>query len=147
MRLTKKSRHRFGKYVRHVADGMGLRDWSVDLSYPDLVREQDRAQGHRWCAMCEPTPGRKAALIEFSTDWLQRANEYDIRETVVHELVHCHFGALVDTYRNDLTDQLSGPVFDVFERNLTRNLEYGVDGIAEEWARHAPMPPTLKFKA
>jgi hypothetical protein len=126
-------------YVRDLADRMGLRDWTlrVDLTEPDAP---DRRDEQRWGASAHPLPGRKYAIITLGTS-VSEADPDEQRQTIVHELVHLHFGALVDQLRNDLDDFIPPAAFGVFDASATRNLEYGVDALAVVIAEHMPLPP------
>lgn len=125
-------------YVRGLADDMGLRDWTlrIDLTEPDGPERQD---GQRWGASANPLPGRKYGIITLGSTALDSEPE-DLRETVVHELVHLHFAALVDQVRNDLDDFVPPAAFELFNASFTRNLEYGVDALAEVIASHLSLP-------
>lgn len=127
------------KYVRACADQMGLRDWTlrVDLDEPN---SPERGDGKAWGASAEPLPGRKYGIITLGQGALDEGPE-DLRETVVHELVHLHFAAMVDQIRNDLDAFIPNATFEVFNASFTRNLEYGVDGLAEVIAPSMPLPP------
>lgn len=145
MKLTVARRRAFGTYVREVADRVGLRDWHLDLCYgsPTLSRP-DYAQDD-FTAICEPTEGRRHAVITFSAEIVASAeasvDREWLRQTVVHELVHLHLSALTSTVRRDLCDRLASDAYHLFERGFTRHLEHGIDAIAYAWAEELPLPP------
>lgn len=136
--MTKKDREALiGPYIRWIADAMGLQDWTfnVVIGQPDSPNNPD---GLEWGASCEPVPGRKAATITVAP-WLCTADREQLRETVVHELAHCHFFGVWDTVRRDLHGPLGQQTYDVFVAGLERHMEYGIDAVAETIARHMPL--------
>lgn len=118
----------FGPYLRCLADKMGLRDWTVGID-DDPPDDNHRAEAS--CAY-----GRKHIWIQVSESFLD-CKEEDQRQTLVHELLHCHFAAMHHVLCRSLGQA------DVFEAYKLA-MEYGVDGIAEEWAKHLPLPSEVR---
>ena len=135
--MRKRDRKELGRYVRWIADEMGLRDWTlrIDIAQPEAPNGAD---GMEWGASCAPIPGRKAATITFAP-WQRNVDLEQLRETVVHELTHCHFFGLWDTVRRDILHPLGQTTYDVFVAGLERHMEYGVDAMAEALAPHMPL--------
>lgn len=70
-------------YIRHCADLFGLRDWRIELSR-EYTKNDDA------CATCRVWENQKGATI-FLSDWfMKNYNAREQRETVLHELFHCH---------------------------------------------------------
>lgn len=116
----------FEKYLRETADILGLRDWTVGidhgpLSVPDRLAEADTRRG------------RKILWVTLSEAFLDSAPDRQ-RQTIVHELLHAHHSHLQFLISDNLNESAAG----VF----TLALEYAIDGIAEEWAKLLPLPPT-----
>lgn len=115
---------RFKHYLRDLADLMGLRDWTVSV-HRDPPDDEHQAS-------CHAVYGRKMAQIQLSENFLESVPDRQ-RQTLVHELMHAHFGPLNHLMRSELTD----PGY----RAFMLSLEYAIDGIAEEWAKRLPLPP------
>lgn len=120
----------FGLYVRHIANQLGLRDWTITLMH-DFADDDCMAQVH--CIHA-----RKVANIRFATDFHTYTPE-QVRHTVVHELTHCH-----TTHMDKLIEAQSGPLgLQAYEQlcnawNLAH--EYAVDGIADALSMLLPLP-------
>lgn len=136
------------RYLRYCANEMGLRDWTfvVEIVERNALRDTDDFDGDDqvWGAACDPVRGRKYATIKFGVPQIEQLLEgsvEDFRQTVAHELIHCHFAALWDQLRLDLhsASLLSQPVYDVYIASVERNLEYGIDAMADVIAPHLPL--------
>jgi hypothetical protein len=148
-KLKKKQRKAIEHYVRYCADEMGLRDWTlkVDLRVSDAdLRETDDHDGSSevWGASCDPVRGRKYATIAFGLEVIDGLliddRRVDFRQTVAHELTHCHFAQLWELLRIDLLEAgISQHVYDVLIKGIERNMEYGVDGVADAIAPRLPL--------
>lgn len=123
-RLTERQHARLERYIRRVADGMGLRDWRFMLER-DLTSDDVDAR-IRWPF------GQRYAEITLGEPYFEASRE-EQRETVVHELLHCHFAAAQDavsrsTHRRSFAHFMQG-------------LEYGIDATAAALAPRFPLPP------
>jgi hypothetical protein len=138
--MKKKHRKALGHYIRWIADEMGLRDWTFDLiiAEPDPPANRDPEGKGVFGATCEPCPGRKQATLTFAP-WKRNVPKEELRETVVHELVHCHFFGLWDTMRRDLLQTLGQGEYDIFIAGSERQMEYGVDAVAQALAKQMPL--------
>jgi hypothetical protein len=114
-------------YLRDVADRMGLKDWDVILSKKPA---EDGA-----CATADCTWGRKSVTIKLAK-FLHFQTPDIQRQTVVHELVHCHFAAM----HNPLNEGMCDANRDWY----IHAMEYGVDAIADVIAPSMPLPPKKK---
>jgi hypothetical protein len=129
--MKKRERKALERYVRMVAGEVGLRDWAF---YFDWDKPADEGDG----ASVWWPEGQKRARLRFN----ERFREYDPesqRRFVVHELVHCHFAPMQDTVEEDLQPHLSRPTYDIYSRGFRRDLEYGIDAVADTLARHMPL--------
>ena len=123
----------FSAYLRDLADVMGLRDWEIDLARED-------ASGPDTGASCSTTYGRKVATIHFGADFFYESPETQ-RYYCVHELLHCHFRAIVEA-RDGLEDLLGTPANLVFVDRMRSAEEWAVDAIAGAIAPFLPLPPS-----
>lgn len=118
-----------GVYVRTVADLLALRDWTFEI---DKDPCDDDAT-----ATCRPCEGRKVAVISFSADFRNRPAD-EQRQTVVHELVHCHHASASDIVRLDVVKHLAQSTYDMLWGAFSRQMEYMVDGLADAIAPLMP---------
>lgn len=135
--MRTQDRKALNAYCRDLADQMGLRDWTITVAVEEPT-SPDRVDDATWCATSNSTPGRKVADLTFSPtirDWKPE----DVRNTVVHELVHPHFDPLFEMVREDLHTHVSQSTYDVFCDGARRWLEYGVDAMAEIIAPSLPL--------
>lgn len=117
---------------------MALRDWTIDLQRQPCDDDCN--------AQASLVYGRKIVRIRVSRDFrgfdLER-----VRQTVVHELVHCHFAAADMQVEHDLPDHLGKQAAELFFDSFRRNMEYGVDAMAAALAPHMPLIDWPKEKA
>jgi hypothetical protein len=129
--VTKSQRAILGRYIRHVANELHLRDWTFHVKHepaedPDVLAE----------IRC--TFGTHEANIWFCKDFVDREPEQQ-RETVVHELVHPHVEIPWEMVRDDLKRHLGMLTWDTFTDAYKRNMEFGVDALAKSLAPHLPL--------
>lgn len=128
--MKKKHRKALTRYARLLADEVGLRDWQIKVS-PEPCDPSSSA--HVTIAY-----GRKLATISVPDDFRDQAPE-EQRNSVVHELVHCHFESMANAVQNDLVELLGRPADGLFFASFRRQYEYGTDAVAEALARHLPL--------
>ena len=125
------NRDELGKYIREMADLMGLRDWTINLL-------SDPPEDSKYAADVDVVYGRKCAKIRVARDWMHHAPE-SLRCTIAHELTHCH----INPTRNvlDNMEQAIGKMLYVTAYNsMTDYIEYATDGISSAWAEVLPLP-------
>jgi hypothetical protein len=123
---------RFCRYVRRLADSLGLCDWSFSITFDC---DDEHASANITCI-----DGRKHADIRFAADLLTSHDPLLQRTVVTHELVHCHLASCQNIIRDDLVKHLSQSTYDALYDGFRRQLEYAVDGIAVPIARGLPLP-------
>lgn len=128
--MRKRDRKVLAKYIRATADSLGLRDWTFELQH-DPCDDEALASVH-------PCEGRRVATICVCGDFRSRKRA-EQRQTIVHELLHCHHAAASDIIRVDLVKQLSQSTYDVVFFGFRRQMEYMVDAVAEAIAGHFPL--------
>ena len=135
--MRKRDRKEFERYIRHIADEVELRDWSIGIIYeqPSSPKRQD---GKRWGASSESTPGRKYVGLTFPPD-CRGWDRDELRATVVHELIHAHLAPLAEMCREDLHGHIVESAYYLFNDSATRWLEYAVDALADALAKHQPL--------
>ena len=130
--MTRREQKALGAYVRWVADRIGLRDWHFNVIY-------GHDEGEDTIAICTPTYGRRRAQLSFAEDFSTAYTAEEQRNTVIHELLHCHLAPVQDQVRLDLLGPLSQSGYDLFYSAFRQNLEYAVDSIAAALAKDLPL--------
>lgn len=118
------------RYVREMADMMGLRDWMVGIA-DDPPPDDANAQ-------VDVPFGRRCAMIRFSSAWSNRDPE-ELRQTVAHELVHCHIWSLEQRIC-DIASLVGSDTRNLAENVYRETMELAVDAIATAWAETLPLP-------
>lgn len=118
-------------YVRRLADMCDLRDWHIEVAVGDVDDET--------LATCQPTLGQKHATISFADSW-RTWSAFQLRSTVAHELVHCHFAALDSLVSEMLRSGLGKASTAIADIAYTHQNEYLVDGLSLLIAKTLPLP-------
>lgn len=129
--MKPKDRRALGRYLRWVANAMGLRDWTITVLHDPCDEDS--------LGVCNPTYGRKMADISFPADFRHSVTPEGQRQTVVHELLHCVFAAEQDHIRIHLPRHLAQSTYDVFNDTYRQMHEYAIDGLADALAPHMPL--------
>lgn len=127
--MTKRDRTALGKYLRWLANQMGLRDWALLLDHDPPERDDV------W-ATCRPTFGQRRAVLRFAPD----VREWDLerlRQVCVHELLHCHLDRMYTIY-NTAAGELGAQAQRVSEYAWKSVLEDACDDVATAWAEAMP---------
>lgn len=120
------------RYVREIADQMGLKDWRIDL--PDELPPDDQMGN------CATSNGQRLAVIRLA-DHGDDAEE--LRNTVVHELLHAHMMPLRYPLVH-LEPIIGSNLYDMAYSDYYDHMETAVDGIATAWAETFPLPVKAK---
>lgn len=115
-------RRRFGTYIRGVADQIGLRDWTLMVC--DGPPDGEGLAG-KAVAMIDIPAGRRYAAIMLSDTFLD-STPAEQKQTILHELLHCHFQDACLIGETGIPDDLR------FAFRLA--IEHGIDAIAESIA-------------
>jgi hypothetical protein len=109
-----------GGYVRHVADGLRLKDWQfiVELG-PDLIGS---------LATTQVMQRRRLAVLRFSDSFFD-ASDGDQRHAVCHELVHSHLQAIRD-HADVAQHDMSKHTHAMFKASH----DHCIETLADEWA-------------
>lgn len=128
--MTQRDRKTLGEYVRAVADQLWLRDWKFHLMHEPC--EEGKA-GNVVCV-----EGQREANISLARHFSELDPE-EQRETIIHELVHCHLEACWRMVQGDLDEPLGKVGYYVFCDAYRRNMELAVDALAKALAPHFPL--------
>jgi hypothetical protein len=124
-------RDELGRYLRSLADEMGLRDWIVGIAdVPPDVED---------CNASITIPhGRQYAMVHMAPGWEERDVD-SLRQTMVHELLHCHFAPL-QWVTDSTASTLGMAAFQILSSAHNTAEEVAIDTIAREWAESLPLP-------
>jgi hypothetical protein len=129
--LLNGDRDQLRTYLRELADLVGLRDWTINvLETPPSNPEHAASIDVRY--------GRKYVNIDFLPEWASWPAE-DLRQTCVHELLHCHINH-VRWPINNIQELVGHAIYTPLYESVTDYIEYAVDAIASEWAKTLPLP-------
>ena len=128
MHWVEQNRHWFEKYVREVANQMGLRDWKIVID--DEPPEDEDAGAFNFVIY-----GRKVARLRFSTP----ESPEELRHWVTHELLHCH-AALLGWNAQSIEPALSSQEYRIWHGGFHDAVELMIDGVAMAWAEFLPLP-------
>jgi hypothetical protein len=148
-KLTKKRMRTIEVYIRFCANELGLRDWTIQVVFKPSVDDLRNVDDHDsrsdvWGAALDPVRGRKHASVLLGDEVIERlldGDKEEFRQTVAHELFHCHLAPLWEQLREDLYESrlLPHPAYDLFIRSAERNLEYANDAMADAAAKALPL--------
>lgn len=125
----------FGKWVAMIANTLSLSDWTISVEWDDQL------EGH-YLARCIVQRARDEAKIILG-DSFRELSPSEQRDTIVHELLHCHF-ATVDEYVSDTVPVLIGkPAYTAWESAYDLMQERAIDNVAVAISALGviPLPP------
>lgn len=122
----------YSEYIRQLADQMELRDWR----FKTFIEVPSNPE---WAASCAITYGRRHACITINPSTLTESPD-DIRQTIVHELVHCHTTPIRDQLDN-VEEHLGKSAYTTIHNATTDVLELATEALANAIAPFLPLPP------
>lgn len=124
-------RDKLAHYIDLLAFAMGLKDWQFHLA-------AEKPDNPEHAASVDVRYGRKYAVIYLSDGW-EQWQPSSVRQTLVHELLHCHINHVRHPIDN-IQSSIGTPLYNATWNAVTDYIEYAVDGIAEAWAQRLPLP-------
>lgn len=119
--MTVKQRTSLVRYIRLIADMMGLRDWTFELDN-DPTDANDLAH-------IEPIFGQRRAIIAVSAGFAGCPPEFQ-RKAIVHELTHAHQAARTHLVHRALPSLLGEAGWSAFESAYRLEDELATDSLA-----------------
>lgn len=110
--------------VRHWRAVLRLDHWEFDVEVVDRFEDSDEA-----FARCRPEDYYDKATLIFRRDWLTEADQQDLDETVVHELLHAYMRNF-DHAIERVNDQLAPGVRDLWEESVRHERENVVERLS-----------------
>lgn len=124
-------RHPLTDYITDLAARMGLGSWHITIEDGEVAPSR-YAENLLWGE-------RLRGDITLNRNWIP-SSRADLREVLVHELLHCHFAPL-DQQINSLETVLGALAFGPMIRQFDQDEEKAVQQIAHWWAPSLPLPP------
>jgi hypothetical protein len=118
------------RYLRHLADLLGLRDWHITLSRAHSA--------HDVFAAVRVDRQKDEATVHLNDTWHGFTPEQQ-RQTLVHELLHCHTGRL-HRVMTRLADVVDDPSMAYVKRAHDEEEEIVVQRLARIIAPYLPLP-------
>lgn len=121
-------------YTRECANKLELRDWTIRLSKIPCESQ---------IATCRTTFGQKVATVAIHREILKETDE-EIRQTVAHELMHCHDSALREVINESIPAMIGSLAWAALEPAIRQQRELLVDTVANIVAKNLPMMPRVQ---
>lgn len=132
-KARRKAIERLTPWFVEMSAALHLSHWVIRVPLETRPDNEDEA------ASVERIYGRNVAKI-FLSDHFLLSDPEDQRETYTHELLHCHFRAIIEA-RDSLEDLLGKPANSLFVQQMKMGEEWAVDAIACVLAPFLPLPP------
>lgn len=123
-----------------------IQPWFIEMStalhlghWVIRVPIEARPDSPHHAACIERIYGQNVARIFLSDDFLSSEPE-EMRETYVHELLHCHFRQFVEL-RDGMEELLGSAANTLYVQQMKNAEEAAVDAIARVLAPFLPLPP------
>ena len=130
------------RYVNKLKNMTGLSNWSITVS--------PKPSSLGSLAETEIVYGQNLAIMQFHKDFRKDTPE-DLRATVVHELLHCHFAPMAEVISDMLAPEDDDPKSKGIHKSVVAVVEYEteriIDGISESIGKWLPTPDIPKRKA
>ena len=132
--LPAKSEALLTAYIRKMADLVGLKDWTITFDAESWTEGDNNAT-------CVIHYAQRLAKVAICSDFDEYTRD-EQRQTLVHELIHCHADTWSGFVDNDLIQNLTtGDTQKAFRSVNNRMMEMLVDNIASAIAELLPLPP------
>lgn len=116
-------------YLDKLIKAMRLSDWSIIVEFSKKDRNV--------FATLEQQPDQKRAILTLSQKFLELDSE-DQRQTLVHEMIHCHLFNLHYQVEESFRVVATGKNQELFEVMLESEIEKATDGLADAFAHFLP---------
>ena len=129
--MTTDERRTLEEYVRELARLLALDHWTFEFDEEEPDSDSVEAETHI------RTDGNVATMRFPSRIRQERRDE--VRQTVIHELLHCHTDRFADDMGDALERATSTSTWDILHELHRRSAERMVDGIAMAIADRYPL--------
>jgi hypothetical protein len=124
----------FNEWVQVVANTLGLTEWKITVVAGETSDDV--------IANVVVPFGRHEARITLGPKFYE-SDATEKRETILHELLHCHFADLDELEHETLPQLLGKPAYTAYDNATNLALEHGIDALACAIAEMdvIPLPP------
>ncbi len=129
-RLQKK----LARYVWKLRDEMWLTRWAINILITEYPGESENS-----LATISPTNAQYRAELEVATRAAEPGGE-DLRQTIVHELLHLWYRDASDIFRLALPKELGNSAYTLLWESYRQTFELMTDGMAHAWGEHLSLP-------
>ena len=126
-----------GRYVRFIADELGLDGWVFVIPHAELDPDDGTL------AQITITYGQQRAIVEFASDLAEYPLERR-RHVIVHELLHCYTPAYPPGGLWGIEPLIGTAASTVLAERIRHDAEHVTDALATAFARHMPLPVASK---
>lgn len=130
-----KELNELAEYLRILRNMLGLHAW--ELKVVMAVDIESIQPDHTILARCNVSYGRQHAMIEFAPEW-KTWSQKELRDTCVHELLHCPFQSLTYVQQN-VSHHLSPEMGAFLQSTWSDQLEIVVDQITNALTSFLPL--------
>ena len=113
---------------------MWLNRWKIDVLITEYPGESESN-----LASISPTNHRHQAEVEVATRAAEEGGE-QLRQTIVHELLHLYGRDSDDIIRLGLRKELSASAYNILWESYRQAMELKVDDMAVAWSETLPLP-------
>jgi len=124
------------RYMRWVADEIGLRDWTLTIRRSPLDIDDDAF------ARVDCTYGRRLATVTLCKDFAQLDHDVQ-RHCLLHELLHCHLDPLHSLWANAVPEVVGKAAWMIFDNASRQQIEFAVDALADFLGPKLPLPKVV----
>jgi len=132
--MSKAERRALGRYVRRIADLMGLGEW-------EIIVEGGPPKNDLHVAAASTLWGRKIGYVAFVDHFLAEWTVAEQKATVVHELLHLVWGQPQDLVRVNAAIVMPAKAHEMFQSAWFLAHELSVDALSTAIAPLFPDPP------
>lgn len=119
------------RYLRDIADLLGLRDWTVEA-------EHEPCPPDHLCEVRIPHE-RRELHVSFCSDF-DELEAVEQRHAIVHELVHPHLSGIWSAVEDGAREAFGGMAYRVYAASVRREVERSTDALAAVVAAYLPEP-------
>jgi hypothetical protein len=124
---------RLTPYITTLQAALGLAHWHI------IIYDDPHPYKPDVVAVVDPGEGQNLGELWLNDGALAEESE-DLRDTIVHELLHLHQGHVLHAV-DSLSREFGATAWNLWEAGFRRELEYMTDALARVIAPHLPLPP------
>jgi predicted metallopeptidase len=124
--MDKKTKKRIKVFVKDLQKALRLKDWTITVNFKEKA-------GSDAYAVIDPLAESRHAEVRVSKKFLDLSEEIQ-RQTLIHELMHCHLFFIDGAMAHVFEKTLSKKQRKIVDRVLTTEIERATDSLADAFA-------------